>query len=64
MSDHSNKPGYLKTMLFAFAMCMVCGSLLTVASTGLKAYQQKNIALDVRAVKEIHSADLILKLVN
>ena len=37
---------YIKSILFAAVLSMVCGSLLTLASTGLKEYQLKNIALD------------------
>ena len=37
---------YVKSILFAAVMSIVCGGLLTLASTGLKAYQLKNIALD------------------
>jgi len=36
----------LKTFLFAFVVCIVSSSLLTLAATGLKGYQLKNIALD------------------
>lgn len=36
----------LKPVVFAAVLSIVCGSLLTLASTGLKAYQLKNIALD------------------
>jgi Na+-transporting NADH:ubiquinone oxidoreductase subunit C len=46
MSDGSNKKSYLKTILFAFVLCMVCGSLLTLASTGFKSHQLKNVAMD------------------
>jgi Na+-transporting NADH:ubiquinone oxidoreductase subunit C len=37
---------YLKSIIFAVAVTLICGSLLTLASTGLKEYQLKNIALD------------------
>jgi Na+-transporting NADH:ubiquinone oxidoreductase subunit C len=37
---------YIKSILFAAALSLVCGSLLTLASTGLKEYQLKNIELD------------------
>jgi Na+-transporting NADH:ubiquinone oxidoreductase subunit C len=37
---------YIKSILFAAVLSMVCGSLLTLASTGLKEYQLKNIELD------------------
>ncbi|MFC1830350.1 FMN-binding protein, partial [Thermodesulfobacteriota bacterium] len=46
-----NDPGFafvaaVKSILFAAALSVVCSSLLTIASTGLKEYQLKNIALD------------------
>lgn len=37
---------YVKSILFAAVLSLVCGSLLTLASTGLKEYQLKNIELD------------------
>ena len=37
---------YVKSILFAAVLSIVFGGLLTLASTGLKAYQLKNIALD------------------
>jgi Na+-transporting NADH:ubiquinone oxidoreductase subunit C len=37
---------YLKSIIFAIVVTLICGSLLTLASTGLKEYQLKNIALD------------------
>ena len=37
---------YVKSILFAAVLSIVCGGLLTLASTGLRAYQLKNIALD------------------
>ncbi|QTA89866.1 FMN-binding protein [Desulfonema magnum] len=37
---------YLKSFVFAAIMCFVCSILLTAASSGLKEFQQKNIALD------------------
>jgi Na+-transporting NADH:ubiquinone oxidoreductase subunit C len=37
---------YVKSILFAAVLSIVCGGLLTLASTGLKPYQLKNIALD------------------
>ena len=40
MSNH------IKSIIFAAVLSIVCGSLLTLASTGLKEYQLKNIALD------------------
>ena len=40
MSNH------LKSIIFAAVLSIVCGSLLTLASTGLKQYQLKNIAID------------------
>lgn len=36
----------LKSFVFAAVMCLVCSILLTAASSGLKDFQQKNIALD------------------
>jgi Na+-transporting NADH:ubiquinone oxidoreductase subunit C len=64
MSDHATKPGFRKTIVFAWVMCMVCGSLLTLASTGLKGYQQKNVALDqqkniLRTVNLIQAAEVL-----
>ena len=40
MSNH------IKSIIFAAGLSIVCGSLLTLASTGLKEYHLKNIALD------------------
>lgn len=37
---------YVKSIIFAAVLSIVCGSLLTLASTGLKEYQLKNIAID------------------
>jgi len=37
---------YAKSIIFAAVLSIVCSSLLTLASTGLKDYQLKNIALD------------------
>jgi len=37
---------YIKPIVFAAVLSIVCSSLLTLASTGLKEYQLKNIALD------------------
>jgi len=36
----------LKSFLFAAATCLVCTISLTAASTGLKTFQQKNMAVD------------------
>ena len=36
----------LKSFLFVAVLSIVCSSLLTLASTGLKEYQQRNIAID------------------
>ena len=36
----------VKTLIFATALCFVCSILLTAAATGLKSFQQKNIAVD------------------
>lgn len=38
--------GYLKSIIFAIVLCVVCSVLLTAASTGLKSYQQRNMAID------------------
>jgi Na+-transporting NADH:ubiquinone oxidoreductase subunit C len=35
-----------KTVLFATALCVACSLLLTLASTGLKGFQQKNALVD------------------
>jgi len=37
---------HVKTIVFAAVLSIVCGSLLTLASTGLKEYQLRNIELD------------------
>jgi len=37
---------HLKSIIFSAVLTVICGSLLTLASTGLKEYQLKNIALD------------------
>lgn len=39
-------PTYLKSILFAAILCVVCSVLLTAASTGLKSRQQQNVAVD------------------
>ena len=36
----------VKTILFATVLCLVCSLLLTMASTGLKAYQRENALVD------------------
>jgi Na+-transporting NADH:ubiquinone oxidoreductase subunit C len=36
----------VKSILFAAALCLVCSVLLTAASTGLSALQQRNMAVD------------------
>lgn len=36
----------LKTILFATGLCLVCSLLLTLAATGLKAYQRENAMVD------------------
>ena len=36
----------LKSVLFAIALCLFCSLLLTMASSGLKSYQLRNINLD------------------
>ncbi|MDP2646294.1 MAG: FMN-binding protein [Desulfobacterales bacterium] len=38
----------VKSFFFAAAVCLVCSLLLTAASTGLKDYQQKNVAMDMQ----------------
>lgn len=38
--------GNLKSVIFAIVLCVVCSVLLTAGSTGLKSYQQRNIAVD------------------
>lgn len=38
----------LKSVLFAAGLCLVCSTLLTAASAGLKDIQQKNIMIDRR----------------
>jgi Na+-transporting NADH:ubiquinone oxidoreductase subunit C len=38
--------GNLKSIIFAIVLCLVCSVLLTAASTGLKSYQQRNMAVD------------------
>lgn len=42
MSDNT------KSILFAVAMCLVCGTLLTTAATGLQKIQEKNVENDRR----------------
>lgn len=48
MSEHlSNQiSDKAKSILFTIVLCLVCGILLTAASTGLKPLQQKNMLLD------------------
>ena len=36
----------IKSILFAAILCLVCSVLLTAASTGLKSFQQRNMAVD------------------
>jgi Na+-transporting NADH:ubiquinone oxidoreductase subunit C len=36
----------LKSIIFALVLCVVCSLLLTLASSGLKDYQQRNVRLD------------------
>ncbi len=38
--------GNKKSLVFAGILCVVCSLLLTAATTGLKGFQEKNIALD------------------
>ena len=47
-----------KSILFAVAMCLVCGTLLTTAATALQSMQQKNVAND-RRKNILMSADLM-----
>jgi len=39
-------PDSVKTILFATGLCLVCSMLLTLAATGLKAYQRENALVD------------------
>jgi len=39
---------YIKSLLFAGILCVVCSSLLTTAASGLKKIQQKNMVTDQR----------------
>jgi len=48
----------LKSVLFAAALCLACSLLLTMASSGLKGYQLRNINLD-RQKNLLRSAGLI-----
>ena len=50
----------LRSFLFAAATCLVCTMSLTAASTGLKGFQQKNIAMD-RQKNILKSVGLILE---
>jgi Na+-transporting NADH:ubiquinone oxidoreductase subunit C len=36
----------LKSIVFAVVLCLVCSLLLTLASSGLSGYQQRNVAVD------------------
>ncbi|MGD8844955.1 MAG: FMN-binding protein [Desulfobacteraceae bacterium] len=36
----------MKSIVFAAALCVVCSLLLTAASTGLKAFQRRNVEVD------------------
>jgi Na+-transporting NADH:ubiquinone oxidoreductase subunit C len=47
-----------KSVLFAAVLCLVCSLLLTIASSGLKSYQVRNINLD-RHKNLLKSAGLI-----
>jgi Na+-transporting NADH:ubiquinone oxidoreductase subunit C len=38
----------LRTVIFSVCLCLVCGTLLTAASNGLKETQQKNMNIDRR----------------
>ena len=39
-------PDSIKTILFATGLCLVCSLLLTLAATGLKAFQRENALVD------------------
>ncbi|WDP90257.1 MAG: FMN-binding protein [Desulfobacter sp.] len=59
MSDPSNdKPSRLKVILFAAGLSLVCSLLITAAASGLKKYQQENIALD-KKVNLLRAASLV-----
>ena len=47
-----------KSVFFAIALCIACSLLLTMASSGLKGYQLRNINLD-RQKNLLRSAGLI-----
>ncbi|PID74045.1 MAG: NADH:ubiquinone oxidoreductase subunit C [Desulfobacterales bacterium] len=51
-------PGTAKSLLFAGCMCLTCSLVLTAASTGLKPFQQRNMAAD-RQRNILKSADLL-----
>ena len=36
----------VKTIVFATVLCLVCSLLLTMAATGLKAFQRENALVD------------------
>ncbi|RJP76482.1 MAG: FMN-binding protein [Desulfobacteraceae bacterium] len=38
----------IRTLLFSVVLCLICGTLLTAASSGLKEIQQKNMTIDQR----------------
>lgn len=38
--------GNAKSLIFSGIMCLVCGLLLTAASSGLKPFQERNMAID------------------
>jgi Na+-transporting NADH:ubiquinone oxidoreductase subunit C len=38
----------IRTLLFSVVLCLICGTLLTAASGGLKEIQQKNMTIDQR----------------
>ncbi|MCJ7771998.1 MAG: NADH:ubiquinone oxidoreductase subunit C, partial [Desulfobacterales bacterium] len=38
----------VKSLLFALALCFICGTLLATASKGLKSRQQQNMLTDRR----------------
>lgn len=50
----------MKTIVFAFALCLVCGTLLTAASTRLQPLQERNAQID-RKKNILKSVSLIKK---
>ncbi len=56
MSDKKNSR--LNVVLFAAGLSLVCSLLITAAASGLKSYQQENIALD-KKVNLLRAANLV-----